>query len=86
MIIQKERYHKRQRQCKPLKSIDSYGEPVLMNYDSQHTYTTALGGLCTIVHAIFVMIITVVAVKRLVTKDNPNITSYNENQNYLDED
>jgi len=57
-----------------------------MKYRSQNTYTTTLGGICTIVHAIFCAILTFVALKRLILKENPNLTSYNTHRDYIEND
>ena len=57
-------------------SLDSFGEPVSVNYKSDTTYKTVLGALLTIALKIFVLVYGVQSVIGMASFEDPSIVQY----------
>ena len=65
-----------------IRSFDSYGQPVSVNYKGNDTYQTVTGGLISLLAAMIVAIFAIVKGMDLLNLDNPNISSITEFQAY----
>ena len=69
------------RLVKSLTTLDSFSEPVTINYRGEARYKTAVGALTTILTAVIVLAYGTKQFLKLVNKTDPNITNVTS---YLD--
>jgi len=58
-----------------LKSLDSFGKPIGVNYQGSDTYQTTLGGLCSLGTFFFLLIYATVMTVAMIKKSNSSISS-----------
>ena len=65
-----------------LKSFDSYGVPITVNYRGNDTYRTAFGAILSIMAGIVVLAYAAVQSEQLVLRNGPSITNTIEEVDY----
>lgn len=58
-----------------LKSHDWFGHPIGFNFEGSENHNTALGGCCSILIKILMLVYVVLNVKKLVWNEDDNITT-----------
>ena len=62
--------------AKKLRSIDTFGEPVELNYRGDSTFNTTTGAIATIFYYGLMIYFAIIKLEKLFSKNNPD-TSYN---------
>ena len=61
---------------KTLKSQDSFGAPVSVNYKGEQTHKSIFGGMVTIMATLIILVFFVTRMDKMVNRDNPEYASY----------
>ena len=61
---------------KLLKSIDSFGHPIQVNYNGEETYKSLVGGVLSLLSLALTLVLVLKAVNEIVAMEEPTLTEF----------
>ena len=61
-----------------LKSIDSFGHPIQVNYKGEETFKSQVGGLLSLLSLALTLVLVVRAVNEMVVMEEPTLTEFSK--------